>query len=218
MSRIGTREAYGPDRIPGLEVSYPQDVRGKLLSELRGLRRQAETRALRLIWADERAAQRLGVVMGRSAGRPNGEERGTRGIILEKDEGKGIIVGWVDASYRTTRTEVTRDRLLYERRRKIPGGVRFAQVTIGRAHTERQTGDDLVVSVPGLGRLMFVTPEEVLSTAGKEVAGALSTARLTDVKYTNARQTLDRLRVALDCIGDAMGEPGLNPQIAEYLQ
>lgn len=215
---LSTSEAYGPERLP-IEVPYPVELSGMLKGLLRKQRQRTEARAKRLIWADERAAQARSHAAGTSgARRPTGEERSTRGIVLEKPEadGQDILIGWVDAAYRNTRTEVRVD--VYERRRKrtVHGGTKFASITIGHAHAERRSKQDVSVAVPGHG-LLWATIGEVVSTRSEYVQRAFAGGRLTDKVYAAAKQGLDRLDGALDLLNESMRDPGLNPEIANYL-
>lgn len=216
---FSTREAYGPERIDGLEVSYPPEIRDLLRPQLRQQRHQLESRAKRLVWADERAALARSAAEGRvGIRRPDGEERSTGGVVLEKDEGdgRGPVVGWVDTEYRATRTEVRRNSYLQERRTRIHGGTKFAAVTIGRAHKERQTNDDKCIFVPGHG-LVWVTLQEVVSTGDEAVSGAFARAGLTDRTYAAAKRRLDRIEAALTWVEESMRDQGLNPEIAPYV-
>lgn len=217
LQRFSANEAYGPERL--LAVSYPMEVRALLRPQLREQRRLAEARAKRLVWADERATMARSLAMGRmSVRRPDGEERGTRGIVVRKDEGDGtgMIVGWVEVEYRSTKTITRTNRFDQRSRTKVHGGTKFASVTIGRAHETPTSKGDVCVAVPGHG-LMYVTPEETVSTGDNDVKAAFEGTGLTDEAYAGARRKLDRIDGALALIGQSMRDPGLNPEIALYL-
>jgi hypothetical protein len=228
--RVSTevRRAYGAPTIEGMDVQYDDpELRRLLRVLLRRDRGRHEGRAKKLVWASERAVLDFSHDNGLTeTRRPNGHARSTLGVVLLKQGGDDggsddLIVGWIDTQYAHTRQPKRfgpkRPRSV---RKKHPEEeftpvLQQATVVIGRAHTEERDGD-VQVSVFGRG-MMWVTPDEVVSTIGDPVKNALGGGGLTDKSFFEAKRELDRVGYALEAIEEAMRDGGLNPELASRM-
>ena len=218
LARAEIRAARDTRTLERLAVPYPPEVGLALRGVLRRARAGVEAKAKRLVWSDERAAMARSQAAGMSGiRRPDGEERCTRGVVVGKDEGDGggLVVAWVDTEYYSTK------RGIGKRKVTVYGGTKHVTVTVGRAYEgPRRPGKagkgDKAVALPGRG-LLWVKPEEVISSADKVVTGALAGGQLEDRSFFEALRHLDRLNEAVTLLDASMHDAGLNPEIAQYL-